>query len=1236
MKNDPFPRGMLVIFIAVMLLLLSGGAWFYISQQQRLELEIKDNLQAVAQYKMERIMNWRAERLGDAGMLTANPYIVKLADRFIKDKGSTEGSELREFFLNLKRTYGYSDVLLLDPDGRVYLRLAEGQVSHHGVDAALEEALRERKPVIADLHIETGDSVPHLSIVAPLCGFDGGAYSPFGAIVLICNARQFLFPLIQAWPTRSRSAETLLVRKEGDSVLFLNELRHRSGTALTFRLPLDSTEVPAVMAAFGKEGLVEGADYRGVKVLAVLRSVPGSPWKMVAKIDKTEAFAEWKSRAVLIVSLILGCMAALTAATLSFWQRFAKKHYRDMYQAEQSRQESEERYRITLMCVGDGVIATDAKGRVTLLNPVAEALTGWTQAEAIGRPLEDVFRIINEDTRQTVENPVRRVLIEGVIVGLANHTALISKDGAERPVADSGAPIRNESGEITGVVLVFRDQTEERRTRKRIHESESRYRSLFEAMSEGVCLHEIVYGEEGAPSDYRILDVNPVFENIVGMNRTEVIGNLASKTYKLSPPPYLDLYAGVALTGEPVSFETFFQPMQKYFHIMVYSPGKGLFATVFQDITERKAAEKELKTKEVLLDEMGRLGKIGGWEFDVETLEGTWTDEVARIHDFDPHDRTSATVGLSVFQGDMRRKIEEAIHNAIQHGEPYDLELEMITAKGNRKWVRTIGQPVREGGRVVKLRGSFQDITVRRQAEEELRKSEEKISSILKDMPDALYSVDMKDSSLLQTNPSMSRIFGRPIEDFYSDPKLYMDMVHPDDRNIVQQYSEELDRAGDSECIYRIVRPDGDLRWVAQRSKVVLDKDGVPVRVDTLFSDITGRKKEEEARAKLEEQLVHAQKMESVGRLAGGVAHDFNNMLQTVLGFTDMALQDVPKESSLHECLQEIFKAAQRSNELTRQLLAFARRQTVAPKVLDLNETVTGILKLLRRLIGEDIDLLWAPGRDIWKIKIDPSQVDQLLANLVVNARDAINGVGKITIETENASVDEAYCDDHTGFLPGDFVKMTVSDNGCGMTRETLMHVFEPFFTTKEMGYGTGLGLATVYGVVKQNKGFINVYSEPGQGTTFKIYLPRSESGVETAQYQTEQKALQRGEETVLLVEDEDTILQLNSKILNRLGYKAIAVGSPLEAIRVAQEYESDIHLLMTDVVMPEMNGRDLARRILEIKPGIKCLYTSGYTANVIAHHGVLDEGVNFIQKPFAVNDLSQKIRETLDFGKKL
>lgn len=430
---------------------------------------------------------------------------------------------------------------------------------------------------------------------------------------------------------------------------------------------------------------------------------------------------------------------------------------------------------------------------------------------------------------------------------------------------------------------------------------------------------------------------------------------------------------------------------------------------------------------------------------------------------------------------------------------------------------------------------------------------------------------------------------------------------------------------------HRVRCKDGHWKWILDRGLVVSrDVDGKPLRMIGTHTDITERKRNEMEKNRLEFELRQAQKMEAVGRLAGGVAHDFNNLLMGIMGYADLCRDAVEPNHPIREYLDEIVSSVQRSAEITRQLLAFARKQTIAPKILDLNDAVSGMLKLLRRLIGEDIELTWRPGADLRPIKIDPSQIDQILANLCVNARDAITGVGEITLETGNSIIDSEYCTRHMDAIPGEYVFLAVSDNGCGMSKDTLAQVFEPFFTTKGLAKGTGLGLATVYGIVKQNNGFIYAYSESHKGTTFKIFLPQIAAEADAPV--TSKAEAPRGQgEAVLLVEDEKSLRVTCGLFLKALGYKVLVAETPEEALKMVSQYSDDIHVLLTDVVMPGMDGRQLATRVIAVKPSVKVLFMSGYTADVIAKRGVLDEGVHFLAKPFTRGDLARKLHDVLE-----
>ncbi len=642
------------------------------------------------------------------------------------------------------------------------------------------------------------------------------------------------------------------------------------------------------------------------------------------------------------------------------------------------------------------------------------------------------------------------------------------------------------------------------------------------------------------------------------------------------------------------------------------------------DISELRHAEEKLHRQEMLLREAGEIAHVGGWEFDPVSLKGNWTEETARIHECESIQELTAPMGLSFFQGRSYELIQAAVKEAIETGKPYDLELEMVTAKGNRRWIRTICHPILENGKPVRIRGSIQDITDRKLAETE----RDRLVAAIEQASEDVIITDAS-GTIVYVNPAFERLTGYSRGQVIGkNPNILKSGVH--DRDFYHHLWSTIRQGEVWEGRIINKKKDGSLFTEEASISPIRDGSGSIVSFVSVKRDITEQLRLEEEKEHLQNQLIQAQKMEAVGRLAGGVAHDFNNMLQTILGYADLASHEVKEDGLLQECLQEIKKAGTRSADLTRQLLAFARRQTVSPKVLDLNDTVVSMLKMLQRLIGEDIDLAWMPGNSLWPVKIDPSQVNQILANLAVNARDAIMGVGKLTIETSNLTLTPAECTDHADTRPGDYVCLSVSDNGQGMDKETLAHIFEPFFTTKEVGKGTGLGLSTIYGIVRQNDGFIHVSSEPGMGTTFQIFFPRFSSGtVETTSPPTE-GIPPRGNETILIVEDEDTVLLLAKRFLENLGYTLLIARTPSEAIDVAAHFPGEIHLLISDVVMPEMNGKELASLLTSGRPSLKTMFISGYTADVIANRGILDEGLLFVQKPFSAYTLGVAVHNAL------
>ncbi|MFO7627711.1 MAG: PAS domain S-box protein [Candidatus Fermentibacteraceae bacterium] len=527
-----------------------------------------------------------------------------------------------------------------------------------------------------------------------------------------------------------------------------------------------------------------------------------------------------------------------------------------------------------------------------------------------------------------------------------------------------------------------------------------------------------------------------------------------------------------------------------------------------------------------------------------------------------------------------------------------------------------------ENGRHIGYQSSVIDVSRNRLMESRLRESEARNKALLNALPDIIFIlngegvfVDYHASSEARLLIPPDVFLGRSIEE-----------VLPGEiaENTLSGI-EAVCQGRDATPFRYEARMGSEIRYFESRI-VACSED----RFLSIVRDITDLRRAELEQEQLQAQLRQAHKMESVGRLAGGVAHDFNNMLGVIIGHNEMAMEKTPPSSPVMADLMEIQQSAERSAELTRQLLAFARRQSVSPRVLDLNKALDGMLNMLRRLIGENVTLEWLPGKDLWPVLVDAAQMSQMLANLCINARQSLPGTGRITITTGNITLRPDFCSLKPGSHPGDHVQISISDNGCGMDRETIDQIFEPFFTTRKQGQGTGLGLSTVYGIVKQSNGYIDVESEPGQGTTFRVYFPRSTTPEETFSSESDLSMAPGGHETIILVEDERSILDMVATMLSKLGYEVLSTSSPSEAVEMARKHRRRIRLLITDVVMPELNGRDLAWSLKSIIPNLKCLFMSGYTSEVIAHQGILADGVHFIPKPFTSRGLAASVRKAL------
>ncbi|MDD2899171.1 MAG: PAS domain S-box protein [Desulfuromonadaceae bacterium] len=760
------------------------------------------------------------------------------------------------------------------------------------------------------------------------------------------------------------------------------------------------------------------------------------------------------------------------------------------------------------------------------------------------------------------------------------------------------------------------DRTAElKRANALLRASHESYRCIVETSSDGFWHLD---------SSGRILDANSSYSKLSGYSTEELLGRKTADFEAIqSQAEILDRINHLLKTGS-ILFETRHRRKDGTLWDVEVSAsylgsGDGHIFAFLRDITGRKRAAASLSSANALFQIVINTVPVRVFWKDLELrylgCNRAFAEDAGVTCPGD-------VIGKDDYQFVTRGHADEYRADdlsVIESGIPKLFYDEMQTSPdGVEMWLRTSKVPLRnEMNEIFGVLGIYENITAYKRTEEALRESNEKFSVAFNYAPIMFSITRLSDGVYLDVNQHFLTVSGFSREEVIGRTSLELGWMSPANWNELNEQLHTYGRIHDAElCLHSksnktiLCKYWGEIITVAGQEHLL-----------SLGLNITEHRR-------VEQQLQQAQKMESVGRLAGGVAHDFNNMLTIINGYAQLALMETDPSITSYHYMEEVLNAANRSADVTRQLLAFARQQAVVPRILDLNDTVSGMLKMLRRLIGEDIDLEWDPGYELLKVKIDPTQLDQIMANLCVNARDAISGTGKISIRTENFTREETGWEEQADVLSDQFVMISVCDNGCGIPKDVIDHIFEPFYTTKEVGKGTGLGLAMVYGIVTQNGGTIRVYSEIGQGTTFRIYLPGLVDN--NAAAAKEKQTVVGGNETILLVEDEAAIMHLGTKMLTKLGYTVLSANSPGEALRLAEEHHDQINLLLTDIIMPGMNGHDLSVQLLLSNPDMKCLFMSGYTADVMTGRGNLNEKMCFLQKPFNMDSLSKKIREAL------
>ncbi|MHB8139600.1 MAG: PAS domain S-box protein [Smithellaceae bacterium] len=903
------------------------------------------------------------------------------------------------------------------------------------------------------------------------------------------------------------------------------------------------------------------------------------------------------------------------------------------------------RYRNILDSIQESYFEVDLKGNLLFFNDAVIRELGYTEADLHGLNFHE---FVDEANAQKIFDVFHQVFLTGQPVKSFNWE-ILKKNKEKVEVEASVDFLRNANGKPIGFRGVVRDISERKQAKKDLMQSEAKYRNILENMEE-------YYLETDLRGKFTFF--NDTLCRMLGYTRAE----LQNINYRLVIPPEQNqhifaAYNEVYRTGKTkktinhsvVTKDGSIRHIERSILLMKSATGEPIgFSGIGRDVTKRLETEQTIQKNErhlrLITDNIYDII----WTMDFDLHFTYLSPSVMHLTDFTPEQvmKMPLTTILPsatklMFEKLLAEKLGEELSKKERGETPakkktVTFELQIMRKNGESFWVEnSVSFNRDENGKPFEIIGVTRDISERKKAEEALRESEKRYRMIVENMSDSIATLDLNLQYTYQS-PSIQRITGYSVDELKNISAR--ERLTPESRVIVEKMLEDalsyelqgkFRRFGTQIAEVEAYHKNGGTVWLEITAAFTRDENGKLTGILITSKNISERRKTSQEKDKLEKQLMQAQKMETIGRLAGGVAHDFNNMLSVILGYADLAKLRLTENHPVLNDIAEIRKAAIRSRDITTQLLAFSRKQIISPKIIDLNQLMTHTQKALIRLIGEDINLNFQLDENLWMIKIDPSQVEQILINLAVNARDAMPDGGKLTIATTNIYIDDFYCENHIGFTPGHYVRLSVSDNGTGMDKEILQNIFEPFFTSKETGKGTGLGLATVYGIVKQNSGLINVYSEPGSGTTFTIYFPSTTIEKDIQEEPETEQAL-TGQGNILLVEDDQMVLQITKGMLEFMGYVVIVSKNPLDAVAICKNPDTSIDLVITDVVMPIMSGKELRNKLIEIRPDIKVLFMSGYPANIIAHHGVLEEDVQFIEKPFTIQSLAGKVAEAM------
>jgi PAS domain S-box-containing protein len=1201
--------GSTLIFVLLSSGILVIGYVYHRHFERQYRAEIENVLASISDLKVSELKRWREERLGDAAVFYGNTTFSRLIERFGRIPDAVDArTDILTWFRQVREAYQYDRLSLYDAALVERLSYPGGlEMSDSLFLRSVAVALRIREIVFQDFYRDEHTDRLYLNVLIPILATRNNN-RVIGLVAMRIDPDKYIYPLLKRWPTPSRTAETLLIRKDGNTALFLNRLKFNNEAALKLRIPLDRTDMPAVKAALGQVGTVEGRDYRGVPVISNIRPVPDSPWFLIARLDLSEVYAPLNERAWITVFLMCAMLIGAASGLGFVWRHQKAQSYKDKYLAERERAWLHD---VIARSLNEIYVFDRETLHFKFANAGAQRNIGYTTEELTSLTALDIAPEYSEESFRAAAQP----LITGREKVLVFETVHMRKDGTRYPVESHLQLVERPEGAV--FLEIVNDITEHKQAEEVGRDSEERFRMVFENVFDGIS----IYSEDPDPSKRRLIECNDRYAVMAGRTREELFQLGSTQGLQITLGDRANIIRMESLTMGTSYQGTFswIRPDGKenvieYVAMPITWRGKPYSIGIDRDVTERKQAEREarLMAQTVasaqdcisITDLENRLLFVNDafratYGYTTEDLLGKDVSILRPLN-------TSAATTDQILHGTQGGGWHGEILNRRKDGRDFPVEL----------WTSVVRD---ETGTPVAMVGIARDITDRKVAEEHIRQSEEQFRLIAENVGDMIAVLDLE-GRRIYNSPSYEKILPDLLSLKGTDS---FQEIHPEDVAKIKQVFQETVRTGVGQQMeYRFLLKDGSVRNIDSKGTVIRDSNGKISQVVVISRDVTEEKK-------LATQFLRAQRMESIGTLAGGIAHDLNNVLAPIMMAIEV-LKSKILDPSGQRILGTIATSAQRGADIVKQVLAFGRGVKGDRILVQLKHVVNEVVNIAGETFPKSIQIKTDIPRDLWTVSADATQMHQVLLNLLVNARDAMLRGGTLSISAENIKLDEHYSRMHLEAKPGSYVCIAIADTGTGIPTDIREKIFDPFFTTKEIGLGTGLGLSTTHAIVKSHGGFINLDSEVGKGTTFSVYIPATgtTSGVPAT---SEEADLPMGNgELILIIDDEAAVREITKETLEANGYKTMTASDGAEGVALFAENKKEIKAVITDIMMPVMDGAAAIIALRKINPDVKIIAASGLGSKGQVKPPPRSSIQAFLSKPYTAEKLLKALAAVL------